>query len=232
MIGVIASMQQELQFVDKCEFVEKEECGIFTFNRYKYKNIDIVTGICGTGKVSAATCAQMMIYKYSPHAVISMGTSGSLKDGMKINDIVISTAAIQYDFDCSPFGYRKGELVELKVVEMKADEKLLAAAKKACTEKNVHFGNVLSADRVVVNDSEKKIITSEFEGICCEMEAGAIAQTCLQNKVGFIAVKGISDGEEEEEQRFDEFKTNILSSSVSCGDAFLKMLDGLKGEEI
>ena len=226
MIGVVASMQEELQFVGKCNFIGEDSCGIFTFKKYKYSNTEIVTGVCGTGKVSAAACAQLMAYKYSLEALVSMGTSGSLRAGMKINDIIISTGVIQYDFDCSAFGsYRKGELPELKTVEIKADEKLLTAAKQALKGSNVLFGRVLTADRVVVSDEEKKNIVSEFEGLCCEMEAGAVAQVALMNNIGFLAIKGVSDGEEEEGDRYDEFRSNIVSSSLGTGGAFLKILE-------
>ena len=229
MIGVVASMQEELQFVDKCEFAGEEECGAFTFRKYKYKKTEIITGVCGTGKVGAAACAQLMSYKYPLKALVSMGTGGSLKDGMKINDIIISTDVIQYDFDCSAFGsYKKGELPELKTVEIKADGRLLSAAKQALSGNNVHFGRVLTADRIVVNEEEKKKIVSEFGGLCCEMEAGAVAQVALMNKIGFLAIKGISDGEKEEEARYGEFRSNIIPSSLNTGEAFLRISEEMQ----
>ena len=229
MIGVVASMQEELQFVDKCKFIGEEKCGIFTFRKYEYDSVNIVTGVCGTGKVSAAACAQLMAYKYSPSILMSMGTSGSLRAGMKINDIIISTGVVQYDFDCSAFGsYKKGELPELKTVEIKADEQMLTAAKLTLTDSNILFGRVLTADRVVVSDAEKEKIVSEFDGLCCEMEAGAVAQVALMNNIGFFAIKGVSDGEEEECGRYDEFCSNIVSSSLGTGDAFLKILEEMQ----
>lgn len=225
MIAVIASMQDELQFCEKCEFLQSNMHGIFEVKKYQFKDEPIVTSVCGTGKVAAALCAQTLINEYNPQIVVSIGTSGSLSSDIHPNDVIISEAAIQHDYDCSPFGYKKGEQCELGIVEMKADQRFLSCAKALYEDnKHVHFGNVLSGDRVIVDSEQKKKLLSDFTGLCCEMEAGAIAQVCAMYNVGFAAVKGISDGDESSEDAYCEFKENTVSSSMNCGDVLLEAI--------
>lgn len=228
MIAVIASMQDELQFCEKCEFLQSSMHDIFEVKKYKYDDEEIVTSVCGTGKVAAALCAQTLINEYNPQVVVSIGTSGSLSSDIHPNDVIIATGAIQHDYDCSAFGYRKGEQCELGIVEMSADRRFISCAEKLYADnKHIRFGNVLSGDRVIVDLEEKKALLSVFDGLCCEMEAGAIAQVCAMYNVGFAAIKGISDGDSSNEDAFDEFKNNTVSSSVNCGEVLLRITEEL-----
>ena len=226
MIAVIASMQNELQFCEKCEFAESNVHGIFEVKKYRYKDEEIITAICGTGKVAAALCAQMLINEYNPQVVVSIGTSGSLSSQIHANDVIVATAAIQHDYDCSPFGYPRGQQCELGVIEMKADSRFVECAKsKFKDNEHVYFGNVLSGDRVIVDPAQKKELLSVFDGLCCEMEAGAIAQACALYNVGFAAVKGVSDGDEDVESAHQEFMENTVSSSANCGEVLLGIIE-------
>ena len=219
MIAVIASMESEFQFLDKAEHLEDVKEGIFTFRRYMLGATPIVTGICGTGKVAAAICTQKIIDAFHPSLVVSIGTSGSMDDSLRVNTVVVAEDIIQHDFDASAFGYRRGEQCELGVVEMKCSEGFLAAARKKYSScANVVFGRILSGDRVIISSEEKKALNDQFgPSSCCEMECAAIAECCLINGVGFAAVKGISDGDSSEDEREDEFRSNIVSASASLG---------------
>ncbi|MBR2781330.1 MAG: 5'-methylthioadenosine/S-adenosylhomocysteine nucleosidase [Eubacteriaceae bacterium] len=226
MIAVIASMESEFQFLDKAEHIEDVKQGVFTFRRYVLSGTDIVTGICGTGKVAAAICAQKIIDAFRPSMVISIGTSGSMDDSVKVNTVVVAEDIVQHDFDASAFGYRKGEQCELGVVEMKCSERFLdAARRKYSSYGNVVFGRVLSGDRVIVSSDEKKLLNGQFgPAACCEMECAAIAECCLINGTEFAAVKGISDGDSSEDEREDEFRNNIVSASASLGEILTGIL--------
>ena len=229
MIAVIASMESEFQFLDRAEHVGDETCGSFTFRHYLLGKTPIVTGICGTGKVAAAICCQKIIDACHPSLVVSIGTAGSMDPSLRVNSVVVAEDIVQHDFDLSPFGYRKGEQCELKVVEMECSRDFVEKARRIYSScGNVVFGRVLSGDRVIVSAEDKKALTETFgPSACCDMECAAIAECCLFNKVQFAAVKGISDGDSAD--REDEFRNNIVSASAGLGEILVSVLGA--GEE-
>ena len=68
-------------------------------------------------------------------------------------------------------------------------------------------GRVCSGDQFVSTKEQKETILSNFGGMCCEMEGGAIAQACYLNDTPFVIVRAISDSADESGgMSFDEFK--------------------------
>jgi hypothetical protein len=54
--------------------------------------------------------------------VINTGVAGSLDADIDIGDIVVSTDVVQHDFDITPLGFEPGELYDLQMVGIPADE--------------------------------------------------------------------------------------------------------------
>ncbi len=228
MILVLASMLEELQFIEKCELKKTEVLGPFTYNMYDYKGKEIACSACGTGKVSAALCAQIAITQYKPSFILNMGTSGRVDKSLRMNDVVVSLDVVQHDFDTSAFGYKKGELTELKMVEMPCDPHFIETAKSTLKDfSNIHFGRIVSGDMVVVSEEKIEEIYNEFGGMCCEMEAGGVAQCALMNNIPFGFVKGISDGEEEVENRKGEFWDNLEKVAESTAEVVFKIIEAM-----
>lgn len=217
-IVVLASMRAELAFLDAYEKNVAETKEIFSYSVYDLGSIRLIGGVCGTGKVSAALCAQCAVRHYSPDLVISLGTCGALGTG-SLCDVIVATDCVQHDYDTSPFWGVKGELTELKTIALKADEKFLKAA-KAFTEGNasVLFGRVLTGDMVVVDDAKKRQLVADFGGLGVDMEAGAIAQTCAMMGCAYGAVKGISDSDKDHEH---QFRSNLGAVAVSTGQVLM-----------
>ena len=116
---------------------------------------------------------------------------------MDIGDIVVSTDAVQHDFDVSPIGFKKGEVPYTGLYAFPADEGLRAAAVSAAREAgphiHVHEGRVCSGDQFISTKEQRDAITSSFGGLCCEMEGAAVAQACYLNNVPFVVIRAISD---------------------------------------
>ena len=60
-------------------------------------------------------------------------------------------------------------------------------------EIGVHIGRVVSGDQFISDKAVKERISSNFEGLCTEMEGAAIAQVAYLNKVPFVILRTISD---------------------------------------
>lgn len=89
-------------------------------------------------------------------------------------------------------GNQKGELDGIGSVSLPADETMMAnavsAIRECAPEVNVFEGRVCTGDQFISSDEQKRNITSEFGGLCCEMEGGAIVQICCQNNVPFVII--------------------------------------------
>ncbi len=217
-IAVLASMAQELDFCGKYPLKYEQKHDSFEYTVYEARDFELIVSVCGTGKVSAALCTQSVIRAFAPDIVVSIGTCGALSD-TDLLKVVIATDCVQHDFDTSPFSGERGYLTELKTISLKADSQFLDAAKKfASGRSGICFGRILSGDHVVVDSEEKKVLKEIFSGVCVEMEAGGIAQTCAMMDTPFAAVKGISDTNEDHST---QFRNSIDYVAVSTANVLI-----------
>ncbi len=197
MIGIIGAMKIEIEKIQSImtEKKEKRIAGI-SFVSGKIHGKNVVTAICGIGKVAAATCAQAMILEYSPDCIINTGAAGSLSPKLNIGDIVIANTLVQHDMDTTALGDAYGYISGLNIVDIPTDSKICELMKKAAeTEEKyaVYTGKIASGDQFVANNERKDFIVKTFGAIACEMEGAAIAQTCFSNGVKFSVLRAISD---------------------------------------
>ena len=120
-----------------------------------------------------------------------------LESQLKACDIVISTDAVQHDFDVSPIGFRRGEIPYTGLYAFPADaglrERAHRAAEKFSAEVRCYEGRVCSGDQFIASKAQKSGIIETFGGLCCEMEGAAVAQVCHLNRVPWVIIRAISD---------------------------------------
>ena len=168
-----------------------------------------VVGVqAGIGKVSAAVCAQVMIDRFSPDAIINVGVAGALNPELHVADIVISSDVAQHDMDTTFFGDEPGFISVINKIYFEADEKMKQAADQAAEALQIphRIGRVVTGDQFVANAEKKEWLVKQFQGDCTEMEGGAIAQACYMNEVPFVIIRAISDGASDgAPMQYDEF---------------------------
>ena len=182
---------------------------------------------CGMGKVNAGICAHTLINYFGCTEIINTGVAGSLDDRMNIGDIVVSTDAVQHDFDVSAIGFVKGEIPYTGLYAFPADGELRTAAANAAREAapdiQVFEGRVCSGDQFISTKEQKDAIISNFGGLCCEMEGAAIAQTCYLNDVPFVIIRAISDKPSETEA--SEYHTFEPRAAQLCASIVEHMVE-------
>ena len=157
---------------------------------------EVVTAVCGIGKVNAAICAQVLCDCFGVTHIVNTGIAGSLCAQQDIGDLVVSTDAMYHDFDCVHFGYEMGRVPGMDTVAFPADERLIRYALTAAEEVNpghARIGRVASGDLFVAEKAAKSRIIEKTGAVCTEMEGAAIAQTAYRNKVPFVILRAISD---------------------------------------
>ena len=170
------------------------------------------------GKVNAGMCANTLINDYGCVGIINTGVAGSLDPRLNIGDIVVSTDAVQHDFNVEAIGFAKGEIPYTGLYAFPADEKVrslaVEATKKTIPNVNVYEGRVCSGDQFISTVEQKEKIRNDFGGMCCEMEGAAIAQACYLNNTPYVVIRAISD--KSDASQAAEFETFKKEAAQNC----------------
>jgi len=184
---------------------------------------EVVVVQSGMGKVNAGICAQTLICCLGVDCIINTGVAGSLTSGLTINDFVVSVDAVQHDYDVSPIGFAPGEIPYTGLVAFPADKRLrelaVEAVRRAAPTSRVLEGRVCSGDQFIATAEQRNRITSQFGGLCAEMEGAAIAQVCHLNGTPYVIIRAISD--DSDGMSFEEFQAE---AARECAGAVLAML--------
>lgn len=226
-IGIIGAMEEEITNVleDMNVVATKNALGLdFYLGTLNNSNNNIVLVRSGIGKVNAALCAQVLIDLFAVDAIINVGVAGAIDKNIKIGDIVISTDAVQHDFDTSALGDEPGVISRMDTSVFHADPRLIESAKKAVEGIGfpVYEGRIASGDQFVSEPALKEKIAKLFNPICCEMEGAAIAHACYLNRVPFVIIRAISDNAEEGcDVNYERF---FRESAVTAGRIIKNMI--------
>lgn len=227
-IGIIGAMDVEVATLKEAASVtDTTEIAGMDFCEGTIGEKSVVIVKCGMGKVNAGVCANTLINDFGCTAIINTGVAGSLDNNIDIGDIIVSTDAVQHDFDAEPIGFAKGEVPYTGLYAFPADETLRAAAVKAVKESapdvNVHEGRVCSGDQFIASKEQKDRIVSNFGGMCCEMEGGAIGQMCYLNNTPFVIIRAVSDKPDETE--IVEYKEFEAIAAANCAGIVRYMVE-------
>ncbi len=223
MIGIIGAMKIEIDTIrEKTENKKTETIGGIEFVSGLLNGKEIVTAVCGIGKVSAAMCAQIMILRYSPDYIVNTGVAGTLTDALSVGDVAIAENVVQHDMDTTPLGDKPGLISSLGLVQMPCGEQLVKKLTKVAGEIGVKTvkGTIASGDQFICDPAVKERIVSVFGAIACEMEGAAIGQVCCSNSVPFAVVRAISDSADgSAEMSYAEFLPKAAATAARMIEA-------------
>lgn len=164
-------------------------------------NNEIVLWQCGIGKVNAAVGTMRLIQEHHPDAILSTGLAGGIDPQMRIMDVLAATQCVYHDVDCG--GISDGTVCSLGQVQglparYDADSRLLdhalETAKLITQHSSLRTGLICTGDQFITDRERQNIIKRNFvDGLACDMESAAIAQTCYLMKVPFLSLRVISD---------------------------------------
>jgi len=197
-IGIIGAMQIEVDALQAAmpDAVRETVSGI-TFVSGTIHGHEVVAAVCGIGKVFAALCAQTMILKYNPDAIINIGVAGSVSKGLKVLDIAVADQVCQHDMDTSPLGDPVGLISGINQIYFPADTALVQILSASAEKLGIHCirGTVASGDQFIHTQEKKDWIRDTFGAVAAEMEGGSIGHVCTVNRVPFAVLRAISDGD-------------------------------------
>ena len=196
MIGIIAAMNVEMESLRS--YIQNpvtETISGITFVSGTLEGSEVVTAVCGIGKVFAAMCAQTMILRYKPDCIVNTGVAGTLTDKLEIGSIAVSSAVVQHDMDTSALGDPVGMISGINKVLIPADQDLCDQLSACATVLGIRTqtGVIASGDQFISSSERKSAIVKTFGAIACEMEGASIGQVCYVNRVPFCVLRAISD---------------------------------------
>ncbi|MGL6106967.1 5'-methylthioadenosine/adenosylhomocysteine nucleosidase [Romboutsia sp.] len=198
-IGVIGAMPIEIKLIkEKLNIIDTKEYAGFKFYIGTMNNLKVILTSCSVGKVNAASCTQILIDKFDVTHIINTGIAGSLKNDVKICDIVISDNVTHHDVRKKQMKewYPNQEYFEtdLHLVNVSIE----AFNKLKLEDISYHKGRIVSGEAFICDNNIKDKIISEYEPCCVEMEGSAIGHVAHMNKIPFIIIRSISDNADEE----------------------------------
>lgn len=227
MIGIIGAMKIEVEgFNAEMQNPVCETFSGITYTRGTLCGKEVVTAVCGVGKVFAAVCAQTMALKYSPSLIINTGVGGSLSPELSVGDVAVASSVVQHDMDTTALGDEKGLLSGINMVNLPCDVNAVQAMKNSLSSLGIHCisGVIASGDQFISSNDAKKRIVSEFNAVVCEMEGASIGHVCYINKTPFIVVRAVSDSADGGAvEDFPKFAKESSEKSIKAVKKFLEL---------
>jgi adenosylhomocysteine nucleosidase len=188
--------------------------GGIRFVKGHIKNRNVVFVASGVGKVNAAMTCTILLQHFKPSRVLFTGVAGGISQEIGIGDIVIADSVVQHDFgtltDDNTFQYWGAHNPVDAVrnpVFFKPDTFLLRAAKLQSSNVRldpininqvarvpaIKNGIIATGDQFIASVQKKLELKKVLNAQAVEMEGGAVAQVCHQQKVPFLIIRSISD---------------------------------------
>jgi adenosylhomocysteine nucleosidase len=181
--------------------------------------LDIKFTVGRTGQVVPNAILEPVVVMGSTISKTTLHNEDFVNDlELKIGDVVVSTDAVEHDFDTTALGDPPGYISRMDTSVFKADEGILKIFENFkddnAFEYNVYLGRIGSGDRFISSKEEKDRIWNTFGAYAADMEGAAIAHTCYLNKIPFVVIRSISDNADgEAEISYNEFKDIAANNS-------------------
>lgn len=196
-------------------------------------NNEIILWRCGVGKVNAAVGTMRLIQQHHPDAIVSTGLAGGIDPLLNVMDIFVATQCVYHDVDCG--GISEDGPCELGQVQglparYDADTRLLDHALEVPLMDNERrmTGLICTGDQFITDRERQNGIKRHFiDGLACDMESAAIAQTCYLEHVPFISLRVISDTPgrtDDHHMQWADFLASMCNTSFRFVKKYLELL--------
>ncbi len=231
MIGIICAMQIEADgIIALCENTEVCEIAGMKFTSGTMFGREVVTVVCGVGKVNAAMCCYAMIERFKPEAIVNSGVAGAVSPIVSIGDIVVATKSVEHDMNTTALGDKQGAVSfpEGTKIFFECDRTISRKLTEACKKlpgTKTENGIVASGDIFVSDRRQRMRINDRFGALACEMEGAAIGHVCYCCKIPYSIIRAISDDlNENKGMDFVKFTQLASEKTVAAISGFIKNL--------
>lgn len=196
-------------------------------------NNEIVLWKCGIGKVNAAVGTMRLVQEHHPDAIVSTGLAGGIDPLMEVMDVLVATQTVYHDVDCGGVSddsdYHIGQVQGLPA-RFDTDRRLLdhASTVPLTGFERLVKGLICTGDQFITDRERQSVIKNNFpDGMACDMESAAIAQTCYLLDIPFLSLRIISDTPgrtDNHQQQWEDFLASMCDRSFQFVKKYLETL--------
>ena len=194
---------------------------------------EIVLWKCGIGKVNAAVGTMRLVQEHHPDAIISTGLAGGIDEQMQVMDVMAATQSVYHDVDCGVgLGCILGQVQGLPA-RFDADQHLIDHTLDVPLAQGERLmrGLICTGDQFITDRERQNVIKRNFpDGMACDMESAAIAQTCFLLDLPFLSLRIISDTPgrtDDHHQQWEDFLASMCDRSFQFVKNYLETLESL-----
>lgn len=224
-IVILGAMVDEVSlFLSHLESVEEEGRALYPYQRGFYGDHEILLAHSGIGKVNAALCTQRLIDLHRPDLVVMVGVAGAIAK-LGIGDVVLGTKVAHHDLNYHFLEKHAPYLDAQQSGFFNADPDFLQKVIHGIASKEfpykVFSGPMVSGEEFIDKQGRKEII-EKFDPLTVDMETAGLAHACHRSQVPFLAIRAITDTEEESGD--DAFERNYKLARENAQHFLLEML--------
>lgn len=109
----------------------------------------------------------------------------------------------------------------------KSANSLIKYCKKKLVENNfkqsIYFGKIVTGEAFITQSGREEII-AKYNPLCVDMETASVAHVCYVNKIPFLAIRSITDTEEE--CGMEAFEENCVQVSLNSIEILKALMVG------
>lgn len=140
--------------------------------------------ICtGVGLQNAERVMRNWLSAHAPELVLHIGFAGALSPDLAVGDILVGEFVRgPYEAGGDAFLLDKTRALQLEGVSL-------------------HFGAVVSVDRILATAAEKVALAAEWSAgqtACVDMESAAVARVCAEHRTRYLGIRAITDARDDE----------------------------------
>ncbi|KLU61646.1 5'-methylthioadenosine/S-adenosylhomocysteine nucleosidase [Peptococcaceae bacterium CEB3] len=218
-VGIVAAWEPELSYLNsKWQITHSCEIAGWTFNQHVYgANLEVISVICGVGKVKCAGCTQLLITQFNPQAMYMTGICGGLGDKVRGGDVVVPLVTFQHDVHDAGLGTDVKDLYSGRSGKISTDLKCIETFRNFAQKRNVvvHYGTLVSGDRRIRDQGLRSNLESKYGAIAVDQEIAAFSHVCYLNNKAFFSIKGVSDKADDKTVE-DQARFKLKAADEAC----------------
>jgi len=157
----------------------------------RFPELATTVAMSGFAKAQSAAQTQYLVDRIDPlDVVVCAGVSGALSSELKVGDVVVGIATVEHDL--------RRRFVPRPPPEFAADERVVAGLRRTAAIRTlpfgVHFGRIASGDEDVVEPDRARELLERTGALCVAWEGAGVARACQLSGVGFVELRGVTDG--------------------------------------
>lgn len=195
MIAVLCAIRQEISPLVACMNVSKKfDVDNVLFYHGDLNGLPLTLVQSGIGRDNAIKAASCLLESIRVDLLISAGVAGGIRQGIHVGDLIVAEHV----------GYTRQEDFDEDGLQLESDfvcnKDIVQTAREFSNslESTVHFGNLLTVDKVISKASTKRKIGEQNPYMAVEMESAAIAEVACNKNIEFAAIRSISDDIEDD----------------------------------